>query len=369
MKKLMIAALALAGALNAHAAEKHILDGVDISAAVEMYQKQIHTVTKPFYVYNWSPNAHQGDSDKLVAFAQNAAEAYWYSLGDQGKAKDNMFGAGLYAAVDPVVSYSYGQGGTGWRVIEFQMPVGLRLLDMNDAVLAEGDQREAGLKVVQQFDCPADGTVGVMLAQGAVGVSEKCRRLIREIFGQILNIDAIAYGYADTRFSFCTDNQFLSAKAFVMTNGEWMTPGNTKFFTAQSTKDEEARIRLQTTFLEAKFQRIDVSKDMVVLLKNYVKAHPSDEYGGSKTICIGNLCTLHAIFCASVYSTCNTVPIMVVPRVGGPTLTNAESMATLYMSLLWPDLEGKPKMNTVRKWIKENKFGCAGTSPLDGGPQ
>jgi hypothetical protein len=344
------------------------VDGVEITPLVQYLAKEVVTLESSITIYNWSPAAQDFERGNTT-LAQTWAKTFWLSYGSRSGSY-NMFGSGLYGAVDPMATYDYG-GQTGkWLMTEIQLPVGFKMIDVDGKTSDNAASPEIE-SILNHFQCPRPATAYNFFSGGGIAVTTKCQSLVKTIYKDILRIDGFAYQYTKTMFKDCS---FLPEgfRAFVITNPYWMSPPLVHYYTAKSTANIETRTRLQTLFLQkisdsftsdpgdTTSQNASAAKAVIT---NYLAAHTESQLKGSTTKCDEETCIITVQFCEPE-GRCESVDLPPLPRPGGGLITKKEAAKTSYGKLLWPDLEGKPKTSTIKNWMKENIYSCSGNLPF-----
>lgn len=378
MKLRIIVLLFLTTAVSSLASAQQIYQfkGKDITPVVDWMKSSVKVLSQEIYIYNWSANAHTGDSN-LLSSSRAASDGYWQAYGHP-KGVENMYGSGLYAALDPVVTYGYGGGAGKWRLLEMRLPVGLRVLDipeLNSIFNVIDDPKQGAYSVLESFQCPFQSSsvptlfsvIDEMLKNGGAQKPQACVDLIKEVFRNILKIDAFAYNYSASNFRGCKGGWSMS-KAFVITSSRWMTNANVIYFTSKSTKNFEDRVRIQTLFLErpsATFFGAAPNAEVTAAtnaLADFLERHPDFDFQKAWSSCIGESCELIARFCKTE-DTCKEELLLRYPRQGGGFLTAKAAAQTVVGGLLWPDLEGVPKAPRISKWLFDKMYACSGELP------
>jgi hypothetical protein len=346
-----------------------LLDGKDITAFVKDMGKTVTVLQKSSVIYHWSPSNGAGQ-DAAYTWAKEWARSFWVSFGHDGSG--SMYGAGLYAAVDPVASVDFGGGIDNWLLLEMNLPVGLKIVDLVDVAISLGSGQlkfsKESLETLNDFKCPNyQNDFNKLFQDGNFGTSISCQNLLKKVFQDILKIDGFAYGYGKTNFKECTNYAGNNFKAFVITNDSWITANNTHFYTKDSRENIDNRIMIQTLFLKATEDDSSLTSgstksEILAGIANYLDANPDAEFQGSKVTCDADACTFKAQFCSAdkFHTTCkDDVVLGSMPRPGGSLITTKEaSKFRNYPQLLWSDLEGKPKASTVSDWLKKNIYEC-----------
>lgn len=335
-----------------------MLNGIDISAAIDFYSTQVSVLTSSVNIYNWSPNSIDDDSASSQR-AQLWSKTFWTEYG-QGTGSGNMYGRGLYAALDPVATRSYGGGAaTGWLLLEMKLPIGFKFLDVN----AYGIVVPANVQsILSSFNCPS---IDSAFQGGGMSVNANCHSLIKALFQDNIKIDAISYNYNSTQFKICSQNQsYNTSRAFVIARSNWIKPELINYYTAKTTKDVAARTMIQSLFLPPPMSKEDIAALQSKVVSDYLALHSDSTYQGTQSNCYGNICNVIAIFCTTdkvcdfqSYSIQNEVTTL---------MTAAEFSQTAgygLKSLLWADLEGKEKAKAKIQddWVMAHRLGCSGT--------
>jgi hypothetical protein len=107
-----------------------IFEGTDITEAVEYYRPMVHPLKNSVFVYHWNGGGARGDSPLVYQQVEKWTRSFWQSYGNPETVSGGMYGRGLYTAIDPVYSFSFGGGPENWFLLELELPVGFKLLDI-----------------------------------------------------------------------------------------------------------------------------------------------------------------------------------------------------------------------------------------------
>jgi hypothetical protein len=355
-----------------------LFENIDIAPAVEYYKTRVKIVERDFSVFHWAPDAQSSfwdherpdDDPALLKVAQRWASSFWIDYGHRNQA-GAVYGTGLYVAVDPVATDSYGSGVSTAVLLQLKMPKGLRLLDF----LISEDMRpgQAPLSIAAQFQCPMSYTSNYFRDGGSY-LPASCQRFIRKIFNDLVPIDGFAYSYSATNFpAACGNGQnangnWYSQRAFVITNPAWIKQEHIRFFTAKSRLHEDERRLIQTLFTVNYNQELEklegvITQQSFEILSAFLKAHPDYALGKSHSVCDEDTCQITATMCDDG-GHCEDLPFEKRARPGGGPLT-AAAAARYGKRFYWADLEGKPKVRKYGEWLQENYFGCNGKFPYE----
>lgn len=400
----------------------------------------VYELTRPIYTWNWS-NAAGRDPiwlTNLSAFSpagidhlKSTTSRYWQSFcsknaklnppdcGDAQFTPDgyigqgNMYGPGLYAAVDPVSTMSYGGGNQNWVLMQIRLPKGLRILDL---------QRDGSMNLplkVQKYllglNCPAawmknsaqltsmlsanetykNGRAMFAGGDDHIVVSDECLLAIRKILKDDLQIDAFAYSYQGSEFRECDlpvdgTNYYLTYSqsgnnprrqvAFVIANAVRFSSDDIRVFNSQTTDDREDRVRIQSLFYKA-----DVDSAYRVAMR-YFRSLSYPDYPGQQVSSLypncnwdsqsnKQSCKLQISMCKDGNNCQNVDAPSMPPSLFGnmetvmssrnvPETLNpyAYSITTDQLpkpTLLWADLDGDPVDQTLSAWVTNQLFGCS----------
>lgn len=281
--------------------------GVDISAAIAFYSKQVSVLTSSVSIYNWSEDPNDDDSSQSQR-AQLWAKTFWSQYGSAKNGTENTYGNGLYAALDPVVTTAYGGiESTGWLLLEMKLPVGFRFLDLRALQAVPSNVQT----ILTKFNCDS---VDAGFAHGGFDVDKNCQGLIRTLFKDQIKIDGFAYAYGSWTFDGCVNDDYESYRAFVITGSDWMRPELINYYTVKTTKNRANRTMIQSLFLNAPSANPEAQEEI----------------------------TLQEV------------------------LTLVKSGIVFRKSLLWSDLEGTKKASAKSQidWLKSHKYGCSGKLPI-----
>jgi hypothetical protein len=394
----------------------------------------VYQISQPVYVWNWfNANGHDKIwTSKLSATSSagydhlvSGASKYWESLcgkdtslnppdcpktpsSDIALGTGNSYGPGLYFALDPVATRSYGGGqNTGWVLMQLHLPKGLLVMDLS----RDGNQ-QAPLKVQRAMialGCPKEmiaagqmqfgnfffgmnnynATNGFTDSSGKhIAIPDQCILSVRKILKDDLQIDAFVYGYSSTEFKECdqpvspqyydqeSGNNPNRSAAMVLLNAKKFTAQDVRVFNAQTPDDKEDRLRIETLFYKA-----DV-ESKTVRYKNYfgangIPGYPGYQYSGNYSNCSSDstgkyTCAMQITICQVNGGNCQQIDAPAVPDVTMSAIISAKNppkvteeywysggQPTLQPGYLhWKDLDGVPVDATVNTWIVDNLFGC-----------
>lgn len=353
-------------------AQEYTLDGKDITPAVKYYKKFVTPLTKSITVYNWSQNADRGDSESQIFWAAQGGKSFWYNYGKRNDT-GSVYGFGLYTAMDPVASQGFGGliNEKRWRLLEMKLPLGFRLLDFPGTATLANNTPDEVISVLTTNGCPTMDPER-LFQNGGQGLNPNCAKLVKKIFQDILQIDGFGYFYGVAVFKACAataEDYYNRGRAIVITENRWMNADNIEFYTPGSTKNLKERIRLQTLFLETNpYEVWDAQKQVLFSelhksqMLDFLNKHPEHAIHKATASCEADQCKITITFCTEE-KFCEDLILGQIPRPEGSTITTATAKKKGYPSLLWDDLEGLEKTETIQEWILDNVFGCDGNKP------
>lgn len=339
-------------------------NGTDITELVSHLKNSIVVLKQPITVYNWSPAGKYGDAENL-GIAESGSKTFWNSFGYDPSG--NMYGRGLYAAVDPIVSSSYGGYNDDWLLLEMKLPVGFILLDLLNFEITSKPFPEGAKKNLVSFNCPENSTIESLFVEGGNKLSGYCQKLVKYIYADIFKIDGFAYGYSESAFKACQKGGFYSgARAFVITDKKWIKPGLITYYNSNSTHEIEKRIVIQSLFYSLLENNSDLKKQVLSAIGGYLTNHQDSDISKFKSKCEGETCTITVTFCEK--EKCEDIDLPTLPRPEGSVISEKTALkipikVSHSRALLWSDLEGKTKANNLTEWLQSNKFGCSGKLP------
>ncbi len=323
---------------------KFEFEGNDITAFVEHYKKSVKTLKKSVTIYNWSRGAsksfwqkerEQGDPDYVTA-AMIMSQSFWYNYGSS--ANSNMYGNGLYAAVDPVATTSYGGISKGsnfnneWILLEMKLPTGFKMIETYEPT-RKIEQLDQFSKTAKAYNCPATGSINELFEGGGNTLHANCSKLVRYVFKDILKIEGFTYSYGALNFKDCSFQDYAkNYVAFVITSDSWITGDNIRFYTEKTKSNVEDRLRIQTVFLHSIENASDYSygqsspkQEAIERIVSYLKLKPESFVKGSTVKCEAETCLITVQMCSSKTKDCEDLKLNEIPRPGGPNITAREA--------------------------------------------
>jgi hypothetical protein len=224
------------------------LNGVDVSDLINYFKPIVHSLKQSVLVYNWMEVSTVGYYQQTLGLhdtvayrrAVRSATSFWINF--NGGISANMFGFGLYAALDPKKTRSFG-GDDHWMLTQMQLPVGFRLIDMThdedtheftDAVKAK----------LLQFGC-SDATIVDLINPVMKNVT--CSAVVKKIFHENLRIDGFIYSYTSNSSELCPEKSApVFGGAMVITSNRWMVPQAIETFVPLMKDGAAERSRIMT---------------------------------------------------------------------------------------------------------------------------
>lgn len=369
MKKLISLVLFISSVfcLTEVQAESINFNGVDIGPAVDFFGKQVVTLKQSVTVYNWSFTKTESTSSNIGS-AEKYSTSFWDHYASE-KGSGNMYGHGLYAAIDPITTISYSGGSPYWLLTEMQLPHGFRMLDLPNLLMMQSTFPPEVVNILTKLNCNTVKNIDDFFSAGGAKLKSNCIELSKKIFQETLKIDGFAYSYSDTNFKDCLVGgaSFHIPRAFVITSSNWIKPGLIRYYNSKSTHNMESRIMIQSLFYTLLEGNAQMLQSVTSLIGDYLTLNPEMDYEDSTTKCEGEYCVITVNFCND-NKHCEAINLAPLLRPDG-SLIKASSAAKIPIrvnaqsGLLWSDLEGKPKATTVSQWLKANKFACSGALP------
>jgi hypothetical protein len=386
-----------------------------INAFLRQY---VHELDYPIYVWHWfdSKGHDKVWQSRLSAFSKagydhllSTVQRYWGSFcsGDKNlnpadcgspviDRNENAFGPGLYAAIDPVSSMSYGgQEQERWVLMQMHLPKGFRYFnlamegktqvpdDVNNALVALGCPEEAminqGDKLEMFFHFGSIfGATGTE-RPGDRHPSDQCLLSVRRILKDQLKLDGFFYSYDSSEFKECDDGNLTIGQplnrlgAFVIASAEKLKSSDIRVFNSRTPDDNEDRVRIQSLFY-----KVDVDNIRTRFNKYYrgqtLSGYPGYAYNSvADSDCESDgTCHPKIVICGG---DCKIVEAPVVPpleplpaRIKSPPLSVYPTKTGKIFSspaaqrILWPDLDGVSTDPTIGSWVQSNLYGCQKSS-------
>jgi hypothetical protein len=370
---------------SVHADNDHqIFRGRDISAIVQYFSYYLRTVQKPFYLYHWrsdqelarsadaQANPEKYGTEIVNRDAQNFIPGLYVKLRSFG----NVYGGGLYAAIDPQLTEGYGGSDpTSTALLAMHIPIGFHVLDLrlHEPTFSQSELSQLNT-VLSEFQCSnrqnqtGDNSFLSNLLSG--DFTKDCADLLSHVL-LTLKVDGFFYEYGSTPYSVC--QQINSQEvALVFVSSSWLQLPNAHayLFTPQSRGALKERQAIESTFYLAHTLHglsgpaYDSDGQILDLL---IKKHIPEN---AKSI---NISAEDAQWSSSNYM----VRIVVSYSIGDANKTDVlkfdssdfeslqlteypnrfSSRPEIYFSH-WSDLIGTPTIDKPSIWLKENIFEC-----------
>lgn len=388
-------------------------ENFDIAPMVAAAKKDVRSVVTPFKLYNWTPRGNapyyrnaKGSHDPIfTANAKNLGRLFWSQWG-LPDAKGNMYGQGLYAALDPVATFSYSRGTSypqtdEFQLIEMSIQKDFKFLQLSrdyfktgstssntsssyypSSSLSTWSSTPGAQAVLTQFGCTnsnansqfQNGGVGYYSSSysSSSGTVSPCNKLMKYIYKDLLKVDALAYDYNAQSFLTCSagrSNYYSSsAPAFVIMNDAWMNDSNIAYYNRRTKDAVESRRTIQTLFMneiEANKIVADLKTVARPAIIQILTQHPNYVIRNGGTSCSVYGCNMTIKGCAEEDETNCVGTAIRLPMPNADTLTQTMAASTGYGKLLWNDLEGlkKTPKADIDSWLISNRMGCDGTAP------
>jgi hypothetical protein len=376
------------------------LDGVDLTPYVEFYKSQVKTLSKEVRVYNWSQHSltgywmtdHSVAIPELSNLARSEAKVFWDRYGESN---NNMYGYGLYAALDPVATAGFGglwrvtpnyfaslKAAAGaqsasividalkaalsqWLLLEMNLPVGFSMLELNYGSENNSSPSQTTIDIAAKFNCPTNMITEELFRTGGSTLNINCQKLVKKVFSEILKIDGFSYSYSSTYFKDCSLGRGLENRAFVITNPKWITLDNIRYYSESSRSEKDRRIAIQSLFFTENDEKRPAEDVPIEKIISFMQSHSGYFVQSSTSKCHDASCTISVHFC-DLKKQCEDIDLDPIDRPGGALMTEEEAEKTVSGHLLWPDLEGAKKLDSTqtKNWLKDHDFACTGELPF-----
>lgn len=395
--------------------------GADITAFVNLFGAQMRFVEKPFYLYHWGrdrtllrSNKAQNDSNAAgLNFLNSASQGYLEGLTQKNRGANNMMGPGLYLAIDPIVSESFGGGPRApWKLLELRVPKGFRILDVSFYELQQMSDRLKSTtlqQVFEKFECDVaslrdyinsasnySSDTGFMNKFLGNDFNPTCAELIKHVFSEVLKIDGLLYGYFATTFPYCGDTidreKTSRRKALVLMSDDWMKlAGAEARLLSRRTKDNvESRKRIESLFYAknstgicwgnaseltaSQRQRLyDMAWESLKNHPDRVGIHlgqPVKHYSNDDKYCSIYIPYKYRAAGSSRRQSASLKFSMEDIVDFDHTRISTLSPPTISPRLHWDELDGQPILPNIKTWMQENLLNCGsedflGTNSLE----
>lgn len=371
----------------------------DVDDFVRIISPFVYVLDHPVYVYNWHPASSDSElstnsqDPKSYKNLKDMANRYWGHQTASGNTSD-MFGTGLYAAVDPVSTFSYGGGGDSWVLTQMKLPSGFKMLDLARDVGFVLPLDQSG--IITKLGCPESWKYQPLLMNmmnpSAYAGYPKCAAAIREIFKDKIKIDGFSYGYESTRYKECDSQDANLQSAFVIVRDDKIPASSVRIFDRITQDDQSDRLRIQSLFAKATEEGLyqspsssyssstSNSSPTPAQIAAFLKASPkmaqysswADNQLGMSGYSSGNnqmawqitLCNravsvnYNAMATASV-----SAPLQCVEVTMPASALNGTTPVDLTQGALWADIKDKPVDKDINTWIRGNIYACQKTPP------
>lgn len=273
------------GSAIAAGAQKVYFKGVEISPIVELFRAQMQIANKPFNLYHWGKNeklvssseVQNGSASAGLEFLRKTASGFYAGLSEPGRDAGNVLGAGLYMAVDPLFTESYGGNDPRtWNLLELRIPKGFRILDLDNnnpkpSTAVAYTTAKVTENILNTFQCDVSPmmkgyrdylehdpqskvAVYFILAFLQREFQPPCAELLHHIFAEVLKLDGISYSYGSTSFRDCNDSSNFNSRArriaFVITSDKWMANAESRarLYTSETKDNVNARTEIESLF-------------------------------------------------------------------------------------------------------------------------
>ena len=358
--------------------------GVDIRPLIEYMRSGVEVLKQPIHVYSYSDggaglgrqafSAH--DPLGYVRF-KRGARSYWASQGNESGG--NVLGIGLYAALDPVHTRSY--GALDWVLTRIELPKGARFLRVKAGGPSVPNSvvdltNKLGCIFTSQHDWnPRNLTSLEVLMGPKEGSSPQCLEAIQHAARTVLKIDALLYDYLSVHLSECAANSERQS-AFVIIDDRRIPEKNVRLFNHLTVDEKPERLRIESLFYKASVDAQSEEGALSALRSEWAYKILPLRNPGRMVTGIGlvpesnpakytfHLCPIGTTDFDS--PGCFVVPEPALPSLAYPTKISLEAPAILSSSrpeepwrLRFADLDGEMTDPQIGNWITKNLYGCS----------
>ncbi len=376
----------------------------DLKLAEKYFERYIYELEQPILVYNWSPAAlklKSATDPMAYKYVASSTRTYWQAQNNVDE-DDNMYGRGLYAALDPVATRSYGKWSGTWVLLEMQLPKGFRMLDLNRD--GQNSFPERIQSILRSVNCPINwddkqGMFSNLMSPKVPKIDAQCMALIKHIFQKTHAIDGFAYGYNSTSFMECQDPSLeqtnaeegyyggsqrkMRSTAFVITGSNWLRPELVKLYTPATRDAITERKRILSLFYRSQYDNVMMQVQTPEGAASWAQNEAArglddyrsmNEYGVCNNFVKGQgcldpikLCKLNEKY-ETIETECITKPAPPIPVYDTTKMTSANFPDEAWeenavKGLLWPDLEGANVDVKIGEHISKNFIGCSDAAP------
>ena len=323
----------------------------EIEPLVAFIKKHVVVLEKPIFIYNffdakdadpvWRSQLSAADPIGYRS-VQVSAEGYWRGQGEDSGS--NTMGNGLYAALDPVATRSYG-GEEDFVLRRMELPKGARIVNLLNSTSKIPDDV---VKIYESLGCvwrngAIPGGSVRRLFEAKPGSSQLCFDTLRNIVDGELRVDALVYRCSAAVFRDCSPSvrpstepplsttlftRFERRSAFVILSNRWMRPESVRVFNRHTTDALDERLKIQSMYYKT------------------VADMASDPAMGRSLAHSSGWTELPKFEYPTEISASNR------PFTSGP-----------FKGLLWDDLEGKQTDPHIGRYIQQTQLGCTDEVP------
>jgi len=290
---LLTASTVFAQTNNANQTQGNVATEAEVA---QYFSKYVYELKKSYKVFHWFNGAgrnavwssrlsasNPSGYDHLVNLSRRYYNAFCSQknpsanpsdcdLSDLQYGRDGYYGPGLYASLDPVATAAFG-GGSGWVLMQIQLPKGYRVADLTKdqdvsippEVLNFFSQEGCKSTVKSWYRLFSAGMENV---NGYNRVDEKCNLMIRRLLKDRLKVDGFFYRYGTSNFQGCNQSSTIipqsaetaaiggyqgpfGVRALIVANTDKITASDVRVFNSQ-TSDAKA----DRTFIMSAFENI-----------------------------------------------------------------------------------------------------------------
>lgn len=355
----------------------------DFNVVANYFSTLVREVHRPFKLYHWRSNPSLVQSEDVQRnpskygqqIVKQEAPGFISGLYVENRTHGAIYGGGLYAAVDPVTTESYGGNAPDrWALLVLHIPKNFQILDLRDEMNSANMATDRLQQAFYKFDCsmsPFNTTSIDQLFESSI-LSTKCAHMISEVLTK-LKIDGFLYSYMHTAFQACALDSVRNA-ALVFTSKNWLDlPGaDAKIYTARTRVEPEERRNIESqffyTFTEGtiadKMNPPDSNLINRFLRLKFPRQFSKSHMMSTSSSCDSNGCKIHVDLQSEEGGIHMYVSHADVKEFYFESYPEQFSLSptSAIESLHWPDLLHTATSPDLENWIKSNLLDCASRS-------
>ena len=384
------------------------LSDEELKPLVSYLKKFVKELTRPIHLYHYfdAQNADPVWRSKMSASDPLGyrsvywnADGYWRDQGTDGGG--NMMGRGMYFALDPVATRSYG-GGKDYVLVRVELPKGIKVFDVTWSPGVDSSMPAEVTKIYETLGCTWSQFARGNTTKTASNMMEPkhmsdriCIDTLKKIIDRDLRVDVLAYSYSSSVFKEClpvgeshmTVNgaPYKSERqsAFVLMSNRWVRPELVRLFNRNTSDATEERLRIQSMYYKSFSDQTSDPRMAPYVAQQFAYTLIPKNYVGMQIIgsnwiynSKNESYTLYSICPTGVWpytygKGCQQVSAPDIPPQPYPITISAANppmnggyAAGTEAPLMWNDLEGKQTDANVGAYIQKTQYGCSSEPDL-----